>query len=88
MIIDMGDFAINLDKLRDAFVRLLKDMELDETNDQQVYNTITLILASLFASGLRAEYDDDAIRQEEKIQEVIKTIAEDLEVKIKALLVK
>ena len=88
MIIDMGDFAIDLDILRDAFVKLLKDMGLDETNDQQVYHTITLIIASLIASGLRAEYDDDVLKLEEKIQTVINTIAEDLEIKIKALLVK
>ena len=85
MIINMGDFVIDLDKLRDSFIRLLKDLELDETNDQQVYHTITVLMASLIASGLQAEYDDTA-KLEEQLQTILKTVAEDLEIKIRALL--
>ncbi|MFP4039800.1 MAG: hypothetical protein ACLFS7_04585 [Desulfosudaceae bacterium] len=86
MIIDMNDFEIDLEVLVEAFSQMIKDIGLDETDDEQVYNTITVFLASLIAEGLKEAYQDDPDMLEEQIKTTCKDIADDLEQKIRALI--
>ncbi|MEW6685566.1 MAG: hypothetical protein AB1393_05100 [Candidatus Edwardsbacteria bacterium] len=86
MIIDIDGFEIDFDKLINSFGRLFQEMGLDGTDKQQVYNTLTVFIASLLASVFRQEYGDDTEKLKENLPEACKTIAEDLETKIRAFL--
>ena len=86
MIIDMDGFEIDLDQLFNAFGQLFQNMDIDGTDEQQIYNTVTVFIASLMASGLHREYGNDQAELELQIQTTCNVFAEDLEEKIKAFL--
>ena len=86
MIIDLDGFEFDLDNLFDAYTRLFKDMGIDATDDQQVYDTITVFLASLLATGLQETYGDDPAGLETELRKTSHVIVEDLEEKIRMFL--
>lgn len=82
----MDGFEIDLDQLFNAFGQLFQNMDLDESDDHQVYNTITIFIASLIASGLQDEYGNDPAELELQLQNTCSMIADDLEEKVRAFL--
>lgn len=84
MIIDIDGLEIDLDKLFDAFTRLFAEMGLDESDDYQVYNTITVFIASLIASSLQEDHGDNPAELEARLQATCSVVAEDLEEKVRA----
>ncbi len=86
MIIDMDGIEIDLDQLFNAFGQLFQNMDIDGTDEQLIYNTVTVFIASLMASGLHREYGNDPAELELQIQTTCNVFAEDLEEKIRAFL--
>ncbi len=86
MIIDIDGFEMDLDQLFNAFGQLFKKIGIDGTDEQQIYNTVTVFIASLMASGLYREYGNDPDELEPQIQTTCKTIADDMGEKIRAFL--
>ena len=86
MIIDIDGFELDFDKLLVAYTKLFKDMGLAEADDQQVYNTITVFLASLIASGLQEAYGDNPAELEVQLQTTCNMIVQDLEEQVRAFL--
>ncbi|ABW68727.1 hypothetical protein [Desulfosudis oleivorans] len=86
MLVNMNDFEFDLDKLVDAFGRMIHEIGLDANDDQQVYNAITVFIASMLASGLKEAYGDDPAQLEDQLKSACKEIATDLEEKTRAFL--
>jgi len=86
MIIDMGEFEIDLEALVEAFSQMIQDIGLDVTDDEHVYNTISVLLATLVGEGIKEAYQDNPEMIEEQIKVTSKEIADDIEQKIRALL--
>lgn len=86
MIIDMDGFEIDLDQLFNAYGQLFKNMGIDGTDEQQIYNTVTVFIASLMASSLHREYGNDPDELELQIQNTCNTIADDMGEKIRIFL--
>ena len=86
MIIDMGEFEIDLEALVEAFSQMIQDIGLDVTDDEHVYNTISVLLATLVGEGIKEAYQDNPEMLEEQIKVTSKEIAEDIEQKIRALM--
>ena len=86
MIIDMGEFEIDLEALVEAFSQMIQDIGLDVTDDEHVYNIISVLLATLVGEGIKEAYQDNPEMLEEQIKTTSKEIADDIEQKIRALL--
>ena len=86
MIIDLDGFEMDLDQLFNAFGQLFQSMGIDATDEQQIYNTVTVFIASLMASGFHREYGIDPAELELQLQTTCNVFAEDLEEKIRAFL--
>lgn len=86
MLVNMDDFEFDLDKLTDAFGRMIQEAGLDETDDHQIYNSLTVFIASMIASGLREEYGSDPAQLEAQLKATCEEIAADLEEKTRAFL--
>ena len=86
MIIDMGEFEIDLEALVEAFSQMIQDIGLDVTDDEHVYNIISVLLATLVGEGIKEAYQDNPEMLEEQIKATSKEIADDIEQKIRALL--
>ncbi|MDY6822941.1 MAG: hypothetical protein SWH68_03965 [Thermodesulfobacteriota bacterium] len=84
MIIDMGDFEIDLDALTDAFSRLYKDLGIDEADGRRVYNIVSVYMASVLAAGLLDDHGDAPEMLEAQLQETCQMIADDMAEKIRA----
>lgn len=86
MLVNMNDFEFDLDKLVESFGRMIHDVGLDANDDQQVYNAITVFIASMLASGLQEANGDDPGQLEIQLKTTCKEIATDLEEKTRAFL--
>ena len=86
MIVDIDGFEMDLDQLFNAYGQLFKEIGINGTDEQQVYNTVTVFIASLMASRLHGEYGNDPAELELQIQTVCNMIADDMREKIRAFL--
>ncbi|MDY6905067.1 MAG: hypothetical protein SWH61_10310 [Thermodesulfobacteriota bacterium] len=84
MIIDMGDFELDLDALTDAFSRLYKDLGIDENDGRKVYNTVSVYMASVLAAGLLDDFGDAPEMLEAQLRETSEMLATDMAEKIRA----